>query len=313
MVVSESLLIDIASVASITVTYHPDIAVVERQLQALGSCGHRIVVDNGSPNEYRLALRALVSRMPGTSLLELVDNLGLAAGLNAGINAIGGADVEIHAILLLDQDSEFTATAPLELVEALNSAQSISGTMCCVGPVMTDPAAGMAHGFHYVAHGWRWARAYPPSSSRELFPVANLNGSGTLMPTRMVAAVGPLDATLFIDHVDTEWSFRVLSRGYSLYGVPWVQFQHRMGEAGRRIWLLGWRVWPERSPLRHYFLYRNTVRLMRRNYVPRVWKAWAAMKMMVTVCVTICIDSRRLEQVRMMSKGVREAMSESVA
>jgi rhamnosyltransferase len=51
-------------------------------------------------------------------------------------------------------------------------------------------------------------------------------------------------------------------------------------------------------------LFRNAVRLMRRGYVPLVWKFWAAIKLLLTACVHLFLDARRWEQLRCMSKGV---------
>jgi len=126
------------------------------------------------------------------------------------------------------------------------------------------------------------------------------------MPIALVDAIGGLDEALFIDHVDTEWAFRAMFHGAHLYGIPWLAFEHNMGEKVRRIWFFSWRVWPERSPLRHYYLFRNTVRLIRRPYVPKVWKGWALVKLIVDTLITTAIDTRRGQQLRMMYRGFVE-------
>jgi rhamnosyltransferase len=151
----------------------------------------------------------------------------------------------------------------------------------------------------------RWVRLYPGPEQREAIECANLNGSGTLVPVAVWNAPGGMDEALFIDHVDTDWSFRMRSLGYRLHGVPRAAFVHRMGDASRRVWLFGWRVWPLRSPQRHFFLYRNSVRLMRRPYVPVLWKVWAVAKLGLTLVITPFVDERPLEQLRQMAKGLR--------
>jgi rhamnosyltransferase len=301
--------LDVRELASVTVTYNPDPVLLERQLMALRHVGRAIVVDNGSEHLALGWLQLLVDRLPWVCLERSEINLGLAAALNLGI-AVARSFETCRAVLLLDQDSGFDDDAPGHLLQALNEVQAATGTLCCVGPALHDPVAGMDHGFHYVSSGWRWSRAFPRPSDPP-FAVANLNGSGTTQTLELIDQVGTLDAAMFIDHIDTEWSFRVLSRGFHLFGIPSVRFDHRMGETGRRIWMGGWRVWPERSPQRHFYLFRNTVRLLNRGYVPAVWKLWAVAKMMLTVVVTIVIDRRRASQLRMMLKGIREGMRES--
>src|SRR5690606_18738393 len=133
---------------------------------------------------------------------------------------------------------------------------------------------GLQHGFHCM-DGWRWSRRFPGQGDADPIACANLNGSGTMVRTKLFLDLGGLDETLFIDHVDTEWSFRVLAAGHALFGIPRAQFNHGMGERGLRFWWFGWRVWPQRAPMRHYYLFRNTVNLWTRDYVPRVWKAWS--------------------------------------
>lgn len=128
------------------------------------------------------------------------------------------------------------------------------------------------------------------------------------MSLLLVDELGGLDEGLFIDHVDTEWIFRVKAAGYGVFGIPNVHFQHRMGERSLRIWLFGWRVWPYRSPQRHYFLFRNTLRLMRRGYVPLVWKIWAAAKMLLTTVAYFLADQDRRAQWQSMVKGARHGL-----
>lgn len=173
---------------------------------------------------------------------------------------------------------------------------------------MVDAHTGLQHGFHCMTR-WRWLRRFPPATQTEPVRLANLNGSGTLIPAHIYRELGGLDDALFIDHVDTEWSFRVLAAGYALYGIPQVGFTHRMGESSVRFWLFGWRVWPSRSPRRHYFLFRNAVILMRRDYVPAVWKAWAVAKLLVTFAVHALFDPGRKEQSREMLRGLREGLA----
>ena len=118
--------------------------------------------------------------------------------------------------------------------------------------------------------------------------------------------IGGLDAGLFIDHIDTDWSFRVLAHGRRLFGIPSARLIHRMGRGSRRVWLLGWRVWPERSPQRHRTLFRNTILLLRRPHVPFVWKFWALVKLPLTLLLTLLYGPQRIPQLTAMLRGVRD-------
>lgn len=290
-----------SSLATVTVTYHPDIAILRMQLAQLPRDALRIVVDNASPEPLRVGLRALVAE-DGATLVENEANLGLAAATNIGI--VRALRAGAQRVLFLDQDTEPGPTGVADLCIAHDYLRAVDPQLSCIGPRLVDFATGLDHGFHQQ-RGWRWVRVRP---SRNAPPVRcmNLNGSGTLVPKDILVALGGLEDDLFIDHVDTEWAFRVLAAGFGLYGVPGVAFRHRMGEKTWRFWWWGWRIWPYRSPMRHRYLFRNAVRLMQRPYVPRIFKAWAVMKLAVTFCVHALFDSARVRQTKAMLQGVAE-------
>ena len=258
---SEDQRYDPAAVATVTVTFNPDMDLLCTQLDALPRESLKLVVDNASRSDVLRDIERLVSQTPNTRLLRNDRNLGLAAAVNRGVRAVRDAASAARFVLLLDQDSEPTPGSIEALVTGFEALQARGERVGCVGPTLLDVATGLTHGFHQCTHR-RWKRVYPAPGVAEPVPCANLNGSGTLVPVDLFLDLGGLEDDLFIDHVDTEWAFRVQARGYRLFGIPQAVFRHRMGETSRRIWLFGWRVWPVRSPQRHYFLYRNAVMLM---------------------------------------------------
>ena len=292
-------------VAAITVTYNPDIAILARQLDQLPAHCGKIWVDNASAPDPLLGMRALATGRDDVVVVVNPCNAGLAAALNQGARAARHAWPECRFILLLDQDTETGVGGVEALLAAYDRLAATHPRLGCIGPRMVDTQTGLEHGFHQIS-GCRWVRRYAVDA--ESLPVANLNGSGTLVRLDLFEALGGLDEDFFIDHVDTAWSFRVLDAGYELRGVPGIAFRHRMGERSIRFWLLGWRVWPYRSPVRHRYLFRNTVRLLRRPGVPFCWKAWAPVKLAVTVVVHLLFDQARGAQLRAMWGGLRDGM-----
>lgn len=63
------------SLATVTVTFHPDLSMLEIQLSRLPTDALRIVVDNASPEPLRARLRTLVAEY-GVTLIENAANLG---------------------------------------------------------------------------------------------------------------------------------------------------------------------------------------------------------------------------------------------
>lgn len=293
--------------ATVTVTFNPDLAALEAQLTALPERCFKLIVDNASEPGLRDGIGMLVRNTPQAAWIRNEENLGLAAAINRGVHALREMAPDVLFALLLDQDSEPMPGSCAALLAAVRQLRERGEKVGCAGPMLLDPDTGLQHGFHQCTR-WRWRRIRLSPGRGEPVPCANLNGSGTLVPVSLFLELGGLDESLFIDHVDTEWAFRVAANGYSLWGVPEAVFVHRMGSAGMRLWLFGWHVWPLRSPRRHYFLYRNAVALMRRDYVPRVWKVWAVAKLALTAVVTAAMGPRRGAQLGQMWHGVREGM-----
>lgn len=294
--------------ACITVSFNPDMELLRRQFAALPASSPKVLVDNASSPELVSQIEELVTATPNAHLLRNEKNLGLAAAINAGVEFVHARYPDATFALLLDQDSEPQPGSIEALLAAFRRLEKEGREVGCVGPLLRDPDTGLTHGFHLCTR-WRWKRVYPSPGSSTPISCANLNGSGTLVPVSMFLQMGGLDEPLFIDHVDTEWGFRVIASGHTLWGIPNAVFDHRMGQASLRFWCFGWRIWPARSPIRHYFLFRNAVILMRRSYVPIVWKVWAVLKLSLTMLVHLAFDTSRWEQVRQMVKGIRQGIA----
>ncbi len=297
-----------ARLAVVTVTFHPDLWKLERQLAVLPFGAISLIVDNASDAQEVMEIKRLVAARPNTFLIENDENLGLAAATNRGARQASEQLGSHDFLLLMDQDSQPHVGAIENLMSAFLRLEDQGRRVGCVGPLLIDATTGLRHGFHSI-RGWRWIRIFPCAGSSAPVSCANLNGSGTLMHLSLYQALGGLDEEFFIDHVDTEWAFKVLAAGFELFGIPSATFDHSMGERGMRFWWFGWRVWPQRSPQRHYYLFRNACYLLRRSYVPHVWKFWAVIKLLLTMLVYSVFDTRRVSHMRNMVVGIHDAYS----
>lgn len=294
--------ISLSALTAVIVTMHPDIAILEKQIASIPKEVKIIVVDNASPTNSQKKVKSLLKNRDGIQIINK-KNLGLATAINQGCKKakILGSNM----VILLDQDSE-PEQGSIEILlkkynELFNTGQSIG----CVGPTLIDVATGLDLGFHAIV-GLKWKRIF--SENGKLIEINSLNGSGTLMSLKLFSELDGLDDEFFIDHVDTEWSFRVKNAGYSLFGVPAAVFLHRMGDKSIRFWFFGWKVWPWRSPQRHRYLFRNAVVLLKRDYVPFVWKFWAVVKLIMTFWVHLIVDTQRVNQSKNMLIGVFEGI-----
>ena len=300
--------VEISRLSIVIVTFNPDLQLLSRIISVLPQESALVLVDNFSRSEFTMKLIELTKKHKRFSIILNNSNFGLATALNQGIKESIRLWSDTLFLLLLDQDSE-PRIGSIEIL--MSSCQGLivkHKKFGCVGPNLIDPHTGISHGFHRIQN-FCWTRKYLNINELEPLACHNLNGSGTLMPTFMYKTLGGMDESLFIDHVDTEWSFRVLAAGGFLYGIPNAVFDHRMGDSCKRYWVGRWRTFPIRSPLRHYYLFRNAVKLMHRQYIPFTWKFWATIKLIITFFLHILFDGRRFSQAMAMIKGVCESLS----
>lgn len=281
-----------AAIVAIIVTYHPDIASLERLVESLGrQVGRVLVVDNGSPDaRARLA--------PVTAdVLYLDDNHGVATAQNRGLAR--AAEQGAEYALLMDQDSRPAPDMVPRLTAALERLQGRGEAVAAVGPEYGDARVDHRSPFHRM----RGLRLERPSCDEAdgLVEVDHLTASGCLIPLAVLAQVGPMDDALFIDYVDVEWGLRARHAGYGLYGVCGAHMSHPLG--GAPINFLG-RRFVSHAPFRNYYYFRNALLLMRRGYVPWNWKLVEARRLVLRLALYMAAAPGRLRHLRMIGMGV---------
>jgi len=282
---------DAPDVAAVVVTFHPDLAVTGTLLRTLApQVGAVLVVDNGSGAATVQALSTLAAGL-GVEVVALPANAGIAAAQNRGIAWAreGGA----RFVLLSDQDS----LPALDMVERLlagfarRSAVPGGRPVAAVGPVTTDERNEGA-ALLFSAQRWGPRRAEVPDEDGTLVPAAFLIASGCLLDVEALEAVGPMNEAWFIDHIDLEWGLRARRAGYGLYGVVGAELAHALGDRTQRLPGRG-RAVHIHSPVRNYYMARNTVLLIRSGLLPVAWRwGYAAWITKYTVFYVLAVAPR---------------------
>jgi rhamnosyltransferase len=288
-----------ARVAAVVVTCDPDLARLQRLLEALSpQVADIIVVDNGSD----CAIGEIVVLARNASLLALAENRGIACAQNAGI-AQARTRGASH-VLLMDQDSVPAPGMVAALLAALRAKEAAGVRVAAVGPRYADARHGERSPFVRVR--WGWVGRVPCRRSDDVLEVDHLIASGSLLPMAALDAVGPMCEDLFLYYVDIEWGLRAARAGWRSFGVCAARMSHVLGDEPLR--LLGVAL-PRRDPLRHYYLFRNAVRLYRLDGAPRSWKVADALRMAARFCLYLAFAAPRREQARMMLLGIRHGWS----
>jgi rhamnosyltransferase len=285
---------------AIVVTYNPELDVLSREFELVILQVDKIwLVDNASSS----SLATWVDELGLHDKLELVRmpaNLGLGFAQNAGIQ-LARSSGATH-VLILDQDSQPMPGMVDRLLAASNQLQSAGVPVAVVAPVFADCATGPASGF--VRLGWLDYNKQAILPGQDVVEADCVISSGSLIPVSVLDDIGPMDESLFIDLVDTEWCLRAQSKGYKLFGVPAARMVHTLGDRRKRIWFLRWRNVPYHSPFRYYYMLRNSLLMQRRSYMPLKWRVAEALRCIQLVCFFGVAHPQRGEVIVWMLKGL---------
>lgn len=296
--------IQIPSIFAVVITFYPDFGDLRTLIGSLRDQVTKIIiVDNGS-SEFA-TFSTLKNDAVNLDILGLGDNLGIGHAQNVGIEYAQNEGADF--VVLFDQDSCPEANMIQTLrCEALKL-QLDGVPLAAVAPCYKDAQGGMLSSFVRVGFfGFKRTAIVPNSGPIE---ADFLISSGSLIPISTINDIGGVDATLFIDHVDTEWCFRAKANGYRLFGIPDAVMLHSLGDRRIRFWFLRWRTVPYHSPFRYYYMFRNSVLLQKRPYMPLKWKLADFGRCARALFFFGLFSSSRRACLKMMLRGVIDGMA----
>ena len=215
--------------SAVVVTYNA-LPWLEECLESVGGIP-TVVVDNGSDDGTIAFVR---SRFPDVRVIEQ-ENLGLAAGWNAGLAAASGSYV-----LILNADAWLTEGSLERLVAFADEHPEAA----IVGPRLLNPDGTLQRSVRGFPTLWRLATEY--LFLRKLAPGSDLlNGfyaggfdhdevreadfvMGACMLVRRAAVdeVGPLDDAFFLFSEETDWAYRFAQAGWKTLFFPGAECVH---------------------------------------------------------------------------------------
>lgn len=293
---------DNANVAVVLVTYHPDLDLLEESLLALAQqVGHVFLVDNGSLNINELSVVNLNKNVNvKLELIKLTQNIGVAGALNIGIKA--ARDQGFSYVLLMDQDSVPLPSMIKLLHENMIDLENSELQVAATGPRFCDSSGQNLS--HFSRYSFLGMQRIECSEGTKRVLVDTLISSGTLLSISAIDQIGLMDETLFIDHVDTEWCLRAKLAGWSVFGICHAYMSHSLGDKRQKIWFLRWRYISYHLPFRYFYIFRNSVILMRRPYISLAWKLYCFNQLCMLFGYFVFLAPNRLLNLRMMLRGL---------
>lgn len=258
----------VQEVCAVVVTMNPELEHFQQLVVALAcQVGHVFVIDNGSDESVRERLGQACAR-DDASLIALGSNQGIAAAQNVGIRLALESGAKF--VLLSDHDSLPHDDMVAALLGALGARRAAGGKVAAVGPVSIDRRTRTPSKF--VRLTWRGVRRFGCDDAADgIVPADFLIASGCLIPSEALKAVGLMNEGYFIDHVDTEWCLRARHLGWEIFGVCGAMLDHTLGDSVIRVWLGRWREVPVHSPVRDYYMFRNTIFLLKNSSTSLGW------------------------------------------
>lgn len=286
---------------AVVVTYNPDVEILRRLIESLRrQLAGIVIVDNASSSGSAAFLAEPFSG--NVFFMSMPENLGIAAAQNVGVEQAIRSGAEY--IYLSDQDSVPSDSMIGELLAVLTSPHP--HPVGAVGPSTVDSRNG--HVAPFVVERSHFPRRWhvPTGNAKlpQIVEVGFLIASGSLVPVDVIKKIGGMRSRYFIDHVDTEWCFRARAAGYVVLGVPSVLLEHQLGDSVTSVWFFGWRHVMYHSPLRDYYMFRNTILMLGDVPIPWGWRLYLSWRLVMFAGYFLTFSGDRLLRLRRMTQGL---------
>ena len=210
-----------------------------------------IVVDNGSrENEASM----LQTRYPHIKAIRSDQNLGFAGGNNLGIKVAKG-----KYFYLINNDTVFKYFNPQVLIKRLETSPKI-GVVCPkirfawdtnpiqfagYTPLSTITVRNRAIGFGEEDNGQYDTTHQTPYA----------HGAAMMLKREVIDKVGFMPECFFLYYEELDWSMMITRAGYEIWYDPASTIYHKESQSTG-----------QNSPLRTYYITRNRLLLVKRNY-----------------------------------------------
>ena len=210
-----------------------------------------IVVDNASKQDEA---SIITEQYPTVKVIRSNQNLGFAGGNNLGIKEARG-----KYILLINNDTyfkEFNIDALIKLLKSSDKIGIVCPKLCFAWannpiqfagytPLSNITIRNQAIGFGEEDHG-QYDKGHPT-------PYAH--GAAMLIKREAIKKVGLMPECFFLYYEEIDWSMMFTRAGYEIWYDPACTVYHKESQTTG-----------QNSPLRTYYITRNRLLLVKRNY-----------------------------------------------
>ena len=252
-----------------------------------------IVVDNGSlENEANI----LQERYPNILAIRSDKNLGFAGGNNLGIKVAKG-----NYLYLINNDTLFKEFNPQVLINRLESSPKI-GMVCPKirfawnnNPIQYAGYTPLSHitvRNHAIGFGEDDKGQFDTPHQT---PYAH--GAAMMLKKEVIDKVGLMPECYFLYYEELDWSMMINRTGYEIWYDPASTIYHKESQSTG-----------QNSPLRTYYITRNRLLLVKRNYTGlKKYLAYTYLQMIVaTRNIIKYLIKGRMDLLKAITNGLRD-------
>ena len=207
-----------------------------------------IVVDNGSKINGEATI---TSAYPWVKFIRSEKNLGFAGGNNLGIQKAQG-----DYLFFINNDTELREDIITPMVDRFQENPSI-GMLCPEIRYFDQPDVIQYTGFTKMNRvtGRNKCLTEVAGGSTGLFETAFPHGAAMMIPKKVVQQVGGMPENFFLYYEEHDWAEMIRRAGYQIMVLRDVRIFHKESMSVGKI-----------NALKMYFMTRNRLLFMRRNY-----------------------------------------------
>lgn len=215
-----------------------------------------IVVDNASPKHSSKYLKI---EFPHIKHISCPENLGFAGGNNIGLYFAKG-----DYLFFVNNDTELTPNTLTELVKHLQENPNcgmvcpkikyhfMPDTIQYAGAIGLHPLTSRSYDIGYLAKD--------TGQFNEARPTDLPNGAAMMIPTSSLKKVGEMSEIFFLYYEELDWAARFRQNNYAVHYNGKTEIYHKESVSTGK-----------NSAFKNYYLYRNRLLYIRRNYSNFKW------------------------------------------
>jgi rhamnosyltransferase len=283
-------------IGAVIVAFNPHAIEFSKVVQSvIKQVDYIAIVNNGTNTIGHTMLNA-----EKVDVIENHQNLGIATAINIGLKHLIAK--KCNHFLLLDHDSVLPPNMVSVLLRNLNDSNNNNSQLtAAIGPAYYNTRLNKFAPFIRFGRFWNIKIAKPQHPA--LIEVDFLISSGTLLTIDALQKIGFMDEGLFIDFVDTDWCIRAKLKGFNLYAYSGITMQHALGDLPLNVF--GY-TFPMHSPIRHYYIVRNAIMLMKKkNYPLNVKLIIFSLFVRIFIFYSL-VPKNRITQLKKMLLGIKD-------